>query len=359
MPLSSDNISINEDLKKMIIKFLPDNFNKLSENNKKSLIHQICNYICKELNCTIDISNIIFNDNIEKNAYFSFHDDKILLNKSIITQNKDEFDFVGFLDNIIHETIHYCQKQNGLYLNDLTTPLPQPYYLFQQHEQDAYDSTYNILCKLKPIFSKLIQGIIDSTEQINSINKNNAIADLTNRKYFTNENDIQAQINTILPFYKKIHTTDDLKENEDLTIKLKKGNSETYIAQVDDKFYGIISIKNPIKNNKNKLYFTIEKNICFINGLYNLTTENDLIEINYNDKIKLINILNKILEVGNKNNFINCDQIEIVPISLTDKKQEYEQLINDIKTGKIKSPFSIGLISKKQIEKNIFNNEER
>ena len=73
-------------------------------------------------------------------------------------------------------------------------------------------------------------------------------------------------------------------------------------------------------------------------------------------KKHLIDLFNKIIKVGTENDFFNCNELVINPISTVDNKYEYDAFIEAIKNNKIKIFFLNNDISKKQIKKDIFDN---
>ncbi len=143
-----DKFVLNKNLDEIISNFTPLNFNKLSVDERKNSIKSLSNLVAASLNINIDTNKILF---VEKEklfgsgALFNFKNETLLFDKNILYNKLGNADLISALDNITHETIHYCQKQHNLFLEHLETPLSPPYDLLQPHEIEAHNLTNKFL----------------------------------------------------------------------------------------------------------------------------------------------------------------------------------------------------------------------
>lgn len=355
--MNIDKNILNKYLPNIITQFETENFNLLSIENKKKLINDLSSIICTSLNTKFNVDTISFveKEKIEpNNAAFRFYENDILLNQDLLKENLDIFSIACLVNNTIHETIHYCQKQNNLYLDDLQLTLPFPYNRLQEHEMNAYNFTSEILqfCKtyMSFEFNSTINEIIHFIERMH----NNCINDLSKRKYNIDAENIAIQIQTIKPFAKNINKIQELKDTGQLIKKCQKMNQFIELNCVtNNKIFGLISID--CGNNVDRLHFVIVKNECIINDISKLDINQGPLPVSDKNKNKLIDILNKIIKVGNENNFFNCDKIIINPISVVDTKDEYDAFVKKVEKNTIKTSF-LNNISERQIKIDIFSN---
>ena len=352
---------LDENLPNIIKNFEVQNFNKLSIENKKELINELSKLVCNTLNTKIDINNISFINKTELNsagALFRFYKNDILLNIDFLNKKLNELAIACLVDNVIHETIHYCQKQNDLYIEDLKLTLPFPYNILQNHETNAYAFTTEILKNCKLYLSTELNNSIDSVIELIGQIHDNCINDLAKRNYSTNQEDILKQIEEVRPFSKNISKIQELKDSEKLLQKTIKNSQSIEMSYLNNnEIAGIISINEP--NGINRLQFTILNNTCFINDISKLHAIYGPISVSKLNKRNLIDILNKIIEVGNKEKRLDCYKLVINPISFTDNKKEYDNFISDIINEKVKANIFNNNITVNQIKQDIFNNNER
>ena len=349
-----DNKLLNTKLPGIIYKFEPKNFNHLSFEEKQNLSIEFANLIANIFNvknCNICFvgKEVLNNDG----ALFSFNDNKIYLNKEIFNRNVDTFDIAILLDNIIHETIHYCQKENLFFLEHLKNPLPIPYKTLQPHEIEAYELSSKILNECKKYLNNDLEYAIEYINQYKISLKDKHLNDLKERGYNTSKFSINNQIKLLIPFYENIFIIQNFEENNKLTLNFNKSNQNINAAYINDNdLIGTIKINN--NGEINKLQFSIIKNICFINEIIKEDKQQFLQPVSFECKCQLINILNKIIEIGNINNFFKCKKYKINPISIVENKKEYDNFIKEVKNGNIKLAKNVSLISENEIENNIF-----
>ena len=165
-------------------KFIPSNYNNLSATERRDLILKLSNAVACSLNAKMDLNKILFIDNSEferSKALFNFNNSTILLNKDLLNITTNDIDIISALDNITHETIHYCQKYHKLHLKHLETPLIFPYDLLQPHEVEAYALTDDFLEKYRKYLSEKLSELVDVIKNIKTGLKDKCINNLEKR----------------------------------------------------------------------------------------------------------------------------------------------------------------------------------
>lgn len=328
--MTSDSIKIKK-LKLFLSNFNTKYFNIQNEEKKKDLILNLINAMCKQCNVnTITMENLLFVDKQQIDNSSSQYDPlKIQLkfsNEILIKTPVDEIDIYSFLNNLFHETIHYIQHKQEKYLETLLNPLQSyPYYIFQQHEQDAYNSAIDLLEKSKIFFKDNIINAIINLIKNNKYNlENNSNKDLINRSYLNDYSSVQKQISQILPFYKDYHKFLELKENKNIEKSIiSNKNTQITIIKDNDSWHCDIAINK--KDEINHLYCCIN-DICKISEIHKNTNDDDL-PVSLSEKEELMIILNKIIDIYNERHIDKCSKIEIMPISLFDNRKDYEQFL--------------------------------
>ena len=352
----------NDKMINVFKKFESINFNTLTQSKKEELVINLMKITANCLDINSFPDKVVFTDSKElgmRGALFDCNKNIILLNKELFNKRFNPSDIAMLIDNAIHETVHFCQNESKIFIKYLKTPLPQPYNVFQPHENDAYTTTKNFLLMSLKYLSKELNkplGLMcDSYDYLKTASKDN----IAKRGYETNENIINKQVEEMIPFYGEVYKIDEMNENHQLDIKIKMFNQNIDAISLDDN--GITGILNVKKHDcDNKLHFTIKDNICFINNIVKIEKDNRLKAVSTQDKEKLIIILNKIISVGNNVGFFNCKDFIINPISVVDTKKEYDNFIENVKNNLIEISEKITDISEKQIEKKMFKNiEER
>ena len=340
-------------------KFEPTNFNILTQTQKEELVLNLMKITANCLNVSSSPNQVIFKDSKELGmcgALFNCDKNIIFLNKELFNKNFNFSNIAMLIDNVIHETVHFCQNESGLFNKHLKTPLPQPYNVFQPHEEDAYTTTRNFLLMslnhLSKELNKSLELMCGSYDYLKSASKDN----MAIRGYETDEEIINQQIEKMIPFYEEIYKIDEMEDNHQLDIKIKMFNQNIdAISSNNNGITGILNIKKYDGNNK--LHFTIKNNICFINNIVKIEKDNSLKSVSEQDKEKLINIIKKIINVGNDIEFFNCNEFIINPISVVDTKYDYDKFIENVKNNSIKISENFIDISTKQIKQNIFKEE--
>lgn len=355
-----DNKFIISEFLKISKYFNTNNFNVLSNIEKENLLLTLSKITANCLHSTIDTNNLTF---VKENeigiggASFSYNENLIRINKNLFENKIDATALAYLMDYVIHETIHYCQKQNGLFLEHLSNPLPIPYRTSQPHELDAYNTSEKFLNEISKYIDNELREQINKLKDAKNFVRNLELLDLMKRHYSQNPEDVQNQIQQMLSFYKNVNTIDKLQEEHKLDIKIKMLNQHIdAISMNDNGICGILSV-NDI-DGINKLHFTIKNDICFINEIVKIENKSKkFISVSNQNKEILISNLNKIIDIGNKINFFNCKEYLINPISIVDNKETHDKFINDVKNRKIKKiNLFKNIIPEKQIKNNIFKN---
>ncbi len=355
----NNKIIVNE-FPKISEGFKLEYFNNLSITDKKELLLNLSKITANCLGGEINSNNISFVDKEEieiGGASFSFNENLIRINKGLLNEKLNFNNFSILLEYIVHETVHFCQKQKGVFLEHLSNPLPVPYRTSQPHELDAYNTSEKIFDLISEFLDNDLQIVINDLKNTRSIYKDLELLDLMKRHYSQKLEDIQNQIQQMLPFYKNVNEIDKLQEEHKLDIKIKMLNQHIdAISMNDNGICGILSV-NDI-DGINKLHFTIKNDICFINEIIKIENKNKkFMPVSNQNKEILISNLNKIINIGNEINFFNCKKYLINPISIVDDKEIHDKFIDDIKNGKIKSSNLFkNVISEKQIKNNVFKN---
>ena len=113
-----DEKIITDEFPKISKNFETKKFNKLSILDKENLLLDLAKITANCLHSKINIDNILFVDEKEIGigaASFSFHENLIRINKDVF---KNEINVVALsflMDYVTHETVHFCQKQNGIF----------------------------------------------------------------------------------------------------------------------------------------------------------------------------------------------------------------------------------------------------
>ena len=109
---------INDELPKIVKNFNIENFNKYLLTDKQEFLIKIAKIAAKCLNCKIESNKFLFVSAKEINsggASFSFYENLIRLNKDLLTNKIDNIELSILIDNAVHETVHFCQKQKELF----------------------------------------------------------------------------------------------------------------------------------------------------------------------------------------------------------------------------------------------------
>ncbi len=351
------NVLINE-FSKISKNFELTYFNSLSIDDKKELLLNLAKITANCLNSIIDVNNILFvnkNDIGIGGASFSFNENLIRIDKGLIENKIDSINFLRLLDNVIHETVHYSQKQNKLFLEHLSVPLPVPYRTSQPHELDAYDTSGKILDEISRFLDNELCRQINELKNMKNFVNNLEALDLMTRHYSKEPEDIEKQIQEMLPFYKNVETTEKLDEEGKLDIKISKFNQHIdAIFMNDEGIFGKLRIKDI--DGVNKLNFTIKDDTCFINEIVKITNNNIYKPVTRQNKEKLVSLLSNIINVANKIELCNCIKYETNPVSIVDMKEDHDKFIEDVINGNIEiSGIFKKVISEKQIEKTLPN----
>ena len=350
-----DEKIITDEFSKISKNFETKKFNKLSILDKEKLLLDLAKITANCLHSKINIDSILFVDEKEIGigaASFSFHENLIRINKDIFKNEIDVVTLSFLMDYVTHETVHFCQKQNGIFLEHLSAPIPSPYRTSQPHEIDAYNTSEKILNEFTKYLDNEINAEINNLSDSRRFYANIDLLDLMERHYSKEPDDIQTQIQQMLPFYKNVNTIDKLNEEHKLDIKIKMLNQHIdAISMNDNGICGILSVDDV--NGKNKLHFTIKDDICFINEIIKVRNkDNKFMPVSNQNKEILISNLNKIINIGNDIGFFNCNEYRVNPISIVDKKEVHDKFVEDIKNNNIKtSGIFKNVISEEQIEK--------
>lgn len=195
----------------------------------------------------------------------------------------------------------------------------------------------------KDIINENDIDLIKSIERIESIDK---IEDI---QYVKDIRSIEKQLDLILPFYKDYFNFLDLMDNHlSETSLIEFNKTKILIIKDNDNWYCDIAMNTGV--GANHLYCNIGKT-CKINEIHN-RKGGYISAIDVNSKKKLMTILNKVINVYNKRHRgTECENIEIMPISLVENKVDYDKFLSESHKIKpvVELPFS-KLISIKTIE---------
>ena len=357
-----DKNTLNEEFSKISTKFNPIFFKTLTLKEKKELFITLSEITANAFDVKLDKNKILFVSAKEigiGNASFNFHDNTIRINENLMKDKFNIYNFTSLIDSVVHETVHYCQKQRKFLIENLSTPLPQPYRMFQAHEVNAYDFAEEILNEFSKYFDDGFASILNSVQYARQYLVDKNRLKISERGYGDTDKDIEMQMSQMLPFYKNVNTVDKLNEEHKLDIKIKMFNQHIdAISMNGNGICGILSA-NDI-DGKNKLHFTIKDDVCFINEIIKVENKNGkFAPVSNQNKEILISNLNKIIDVGNNIEFFNCKEYLINPISIVDNKEVHDKFVDDVQNGKIKiSGLFKKSISEEKIKKDIFNDIE-
>lgn len=347
---------LNKNLAKTIKNFVPKLYNNLTIEEKQNTICNFSKMICNCFNTKNTVNPIVFvnNHSFSSAAAFSFYDNNILFKNSFLNNNLNGLSIVTMLDNIIHETVHFCQKENNLFLEDLELTLHYPYNLLQRHEINAYELTDKILLECRKYLPEYLNEEFDAVSMQREFFKEDALSDLKNRGYGASEIEINNQIESMKPFSKNINKIKKFSEEGKLDLKTNKENENINAKFINNELFGIIKIHE--EDSANKMLFTIVDDVCYINDLY-LEDENQILRpTSRHNKEKLLDILNKIIIFGNENEIFECEEIKINPISIVEDKDSYDKFVEEVENFDIELSVD-SKISEEQIGNDIFNDE--
>ena len=216
--MTSDKINVKI-IKNIFLKFDKTYFNNLNLDKRTDVVLELINNIIDQFGIPlINKSSVLFVDKTklsEISAGYEPNKKEMILNKDLLNKNHtDNIDLYFLLENILHETMHLIQDFKNSY-QSLYNVIGKPYYIFQKHEQDAYNSTKDLMQQLRKIFNNsefdMVVNFIEN--QINN-REISSRQDLKSRNYATDKFSIQKQISQILPFYKDYHKFLDLEESK-------------------------------------------------------------------------------------------------------------------------------------------------
>ena len=351
--MNPDKQYLNTKIYNIIRQFEPEKFNNFIPKEKYALISELITVVSNSFTTTIDPNKILFvNENKfdGQSVLFNSYDNTIIFNEKLLTKKLDDCSIINFLDNIISETIRYCQKQNKLYKDDFNSPVGYPYNIYQIQNIETINLTSDILTDCKKYLSKNLKENIESLVDIKKELKNISIQEITKLGYESSIKDVKAQINGIKPFYARLNEINQFRKDEDLEI-IEYKNIKIEAARISKKMYGILSIDD--KYETAFLYFSVLNNTCYINELYSIDCKEVIGPVLKKNKLKLVDVLLTIIGLGNKTEKINCTQIKIVPISAVDGKDEYKHFITNIENKKFKTPIMMNSLYR-QIKNHLF-----
>lgn len=321
------------------------NFKRLNYDERISLIMEFSNSICKQYELEIPFNNFKFlsrEELYENSPGYNSNTKQIILDKTLI--NKSPIcreDVFYILDSVIHETTHYIQDKLGLFLDILQNPLSTtPYYLFQEHEEDAFDSSFYVLEKIIPSIDSDFEEILKDTQDMFYDLKNKAKEQLISQGYGVlemSDDEVKQQITNILPFHKDYCKFIKLEKN----LSIERTNIENHgvkLEIIEDDTKWLCDISMPSSDGTNHLYCSIDE-VCKVNAVCKRNYD-DKATVNINDKESLMIILNKVINVYNeRHKLCPCQHIEIVPISLVDNKADHNRFATkDYKITKVIEP---------------------
>ena len=189
-----NNTFLDDNLPDTLKHFITSKYNNLTPDKRKELILKLADTVCKSCNVAFSQNDVFFINNSflsDTGALFDYNKNLIFLNEDFLNKNLKDYEMAIFLDHIIHESIHYCQKQKLLFIEDLKLTLPFPYDLLQQNEVDAYSISDEILMKYKHSLgislSKELENISDFKDKMRNaciINLFNRLVKQTNIYFF-------------------------------------------------------------------------------------------------------------------------------------------------------------------------------
>lgn len=305
------------------------NYKVLSSDAKKSLITQTIDSICTDVqipNCMVSFKDL--NDN--KLSFYDKNLQCIYISNDLLQRGVNQFDVLAMS---IYETRHH--EQNIKFMDTDTKMgrhldfyISGPYELYNETERDAYEYTYEQMKSLQSFyrdksFDDAYEKQIEKLKQKSNENKKS----LNKRLYLNPEKEIE-----ILGVYDKIdkEIAKNLKQtkpenfkvsakNTQYAIKIKKGIKEWQAKIID------------LKTNDN-INISIDKNTCYITGYENLKEKEK--NISHQVKKQLNQMLKHVISMYNKENKTQIEELDVVPISLTENKLQYEKYLKQIKDDK-------------------------
>lgn len=330
--LSSINIDV---LKECLEKFKESEFLKLNYDERKSAIMALSIVICRQFDMvTISTDNFDFlsGENFtDSSARYDPVKCKIGFNKDLIASlNIDYIDIFCILDNTFHETTHYIQDKLGNFKEELICPFEgKPYYVFQDSEIDAYSSSWKILERIdsKKYVDFDIGLLLSAVKAQIDLYEDKSKNDLASRGYSNNYKDIKAQMKEIFPFYKDYDKFFKFREDDKIDkTNISIGNVKIEIIKDDDNWLCDIAVRK--MKGIDHLYCRIGE-MCKVNEIHKEMRDGHGESVDDQGKQYLMGILNKIIAIYNEKHKLNkCTNVEITPISIFDKKSDYDVFLN-------------------------------
>lgn len=319
-------------------------------NTQENIIYQLVNHLSNNI-LSVNIDN-----NIKDYAIFNHVNKQMTLNTSYLDnkikqysiEKQNRYRIYSLLNSIFHETEHSLQVNNAMFKHNLENIIDyRPFSLFQPIEEDAYNTSFEMLDFLSEQFPDLFYDINEFKEYVNNEknnyyqNKQSLINCLKLNKYGTLEN----RLNIIEQFEKIIH--DHFEQNHlDRKSEAQYHNLEFFINRTAiicdiDKTDSEWQTKIYVKSNATKKNFIFKQLLGYEDFFYalniNLFGSTAIIQPNKFDNTSMLSYLEndeiakqaiaKLISNYQRAEQTIIENIIYAPIDLSIKKEQYIKAI--------------------------------